>query len=89
MQILKGNINERSIKVNLTGAATIKVIAKNNSSTDRPLGLLDAQGNTLQSINSPKGNAGVVTYTVSSAGTYYICSLNSGINLYGIIIEYN
>ena len=84
----KGNIEYRSIKINVTGAATIKVIAKNNGSSERPLGLLDSQGETLQSFASPS-NAAILTYTVTSAGTYYIASLNSGINIYGIIIEYN
>ena len=84
----KGNKNYRSIKITVTGAATIKVVAKNNSTTDRPLGLLDSDGETLQSFNSPKDAAGILTYNVDEAGTYYITSLNSGINLYGIIIEY-
>ena len=84
----KGNTEYRSIKINVTGAATIKVIAKNNGSSERPLGLLDSQGETLQSFASPS-SAATLTYTVTAAGTYYIASLNSGINIYGIIIEYN
>lgn len=84
----KGNAEYRSIKINVTGAATIKVIAKNNGSSERPLGLLDSQGETLQSFASPS-SAATLTYTVTAAGTYYIASLNSGINIYGIIIEYN
>ena len=85
----KGNTTYRSIKLTLEGAATIKVVAKNNSSSDRALGLLDSEGETLQQCNSPKENAGIVTYSVGEAGTYYITSLNSGINLFAIIIEYN
>ena len=84
----KGNTEYRSIKINVTGAATIKVIAKNNGSSERPLGLLDSQGETLQSFASPS-SAATLTYTVTAAGTYYIASLNSGINIYEIIIEYN
>jgi len=84
----KGNTEYRSIKIEATGAATIKVIAKNNSTSERLLGLLDNKGETLQSFASPS-SAATLTYTVTEAGTYYIASLNSGINIYGIIIEYN
>ena len=85
----KGNTSYRSIKMELTGAATIKVIAKNNSTSERKLGLLNKDGEAIQSYAAPTGNANVLTFTVSNAGTYYISSLNSGINVYGIIIEYN
>ena len=85
----KGSTTYRSIKMDLTGAATIKVIAQNNSDSERKLDLLDAQGKEIQSFASPIGSANTLTYSVTSAGTYYICSLNSGIKIYGVIIEYN
>ena len=85
----KGNTTYRSIKIKLEAGATIKVVAKNNSTSERKLGLLDAEGNEIQSFAAPTGGANTLTYTVSKAGTYYITSLNSGINVYGIIIEYN
>lgn len=84
-----GNPSYRSIELNIDNAATIKVVALSNStSNDRPLVLLDSIGKTIASYVSPKQQAEVLTYEVDTGGTYYIASGTGGINIYSITVIY-
>ena len=60
-----------------------------SSSEDRNGVILDASGNQVGSEQLFLGaSIGGYSYTVTEAGTYYFVSLNKGINVYGIIVDY-
>ena len=89
-----GNTTERVLKFNVTGAATITVYllsGSNNSSRDlivhdgtSEVGKITATGSTELGSATDKGS---VNYT-GGTGSVYIYSGSSGINLYGIKVEY-
>jgi hypothetical protein len=88
-----GSTTSRAVKFDVTGPCTVTVYALSSSSAaDRTLivhggstqvGTIAAPGSVE---NSGTGN-GTVTYT-GGAGTLYIYSSSSGINLYGVKVEY-
>lgn len=77
----------KSIKLEVQGAATIKVICK-TSSADRILNLYNVDGTKIGD-GSDASNGVELTFTVDAAGTYYLGSGNSSINIYQIEIIYS
>jgi len=85
----KGSVTDRALKFDVSGECSITVYGMSaNASNIRPLAL--STGTTeLQSIDFP-GNAiskGVYSYTGGTA-SLYLYSKNSGINIYGIKVNY-
>ncbi|MGN0382742.1 MAG: glycosyl hydrolase 53 family protein [Eubacterium sp.] len=85
-----GNSTGRYIKFTTTGAATINITAASTSSSvSRTVRVAkDSVGGTTQSDITVTGTAGKQTVSVSSAGTYYIYSTNSGIYVYDVTVTY-
>lgn len=84
-----GSAELRSVSFTTSGAATVNVYAMSGSSGEnRPLLLVSADGvevgraETLGVVE--EGIIPVITYEVTAAGTYYIWSEKSGINIYYI-----
>ena len=87
-----GDVSSRNIEYEATGAATMTVYAvssssSNDGSTDRKLVLADANGTVGEQVALGSGLS-KLTYNIPSAGTYYLFSAKSGINLYYIAVEY-
>lgn len=81
------NKNYRNITFTLTQDAKIKIYAKSaNASTSRSLGLYSS--NSLVKTFDPIISATELTATLSK-GTYYIGSINSGMNVAAIVVTYN
>ena len=82
----------RVIKLEVGGAATITVYGMSSSSSeDRTLvlaTLADGSFTTVSEQTALGASIGKLTYEVSEAGTYYLGSSKSGINLYYIAINY-
>ncbi|MCI5604917.1 MAG: RICIN domain-containing protein [Clostridia bacterium] len=82
-----GNTSYRSMKFDVAGPCTIKVIAKSSGSSDRTLAVSNGS-DVLGTITAPTTLAeGTYSYT-GGAGTIYIYSQNSGINVYDISVTY-
>ncbi len=87
-----GSLDVRHISFTTEGAATITVYAMSSSSSeDRPLLLMNAEGTELGRGTAPGVVEGstipAITFTVTEAGTYYLWSEKSGINVYYISVE--
>lgn len=77
----------KSIKLEVKGAATIKVICK-SSAAERILNLYNSEG--VKVVGGSDSTAGVeLSFSVSAAGIYYLGSASSSINIYQIEIVYN
>ncbi len=87
-----GSLEVRNISFTTAGAAKITVYAMSSSgSEDRPLLLLNAEGTELaRAITLGKvedSTIPAITFEVTEAGTYYLLSEKSGINIYYISVE--
>ena len=92
MKVSGGKV-EAGVKIVTKGAATIVVYAISSSSTTtRTLRLATLDGGSLVNISENAGVAGDAIgkfeFEVSAAGTYYLGSKSSGINLYYIAVVY-
>ena len=92
MKVSDGKV-EAGVQIVTKGAATIVVYAISSSSTaTRTLRLATLQNGSLVSIvenSNVAGDAiGKFEFEVASAGTYYLGSKSSGINLYYIAVVY-
>lgn len=89
----KMNSDSRYIEVTVTKACAIKVYAMSaSSSKTRNLIICKTAGdlaNPMQSVGVGGAALEVVDFTVTEAGTYYIGSGESGINVYGLDILYS
>ncbi len=89
-----GNTGYRSVKIN-TSSANVTIIVyclSGNSSNDRTLNFISEAGDAINSgtaAGSPDTGLSMLTFTASEAGTYYLVSAGSGINIYGIEILYS
>lgn len=82
-----GNTSYRSVAFEVSGPCTIKVVAKSSGSSTRTLAVCGDSGNRLTTL-SCSSSIGAKTYSYTgNAGTIYIYSTNSGINIYGITVE--
>lgn len=83
-----GNADSRSICFTTSGAATVSVVAISaNSTMTRTLAVAQLDGSNLTEIGTADydgTSAKTAVFTVSQAGTYYVYSKSSGINLYDI-----
>ncbi|MBQ7132615.1 MAG: hypothetical protein IJO29_08575 [Oscillospiraceae bacterium] len=79
-----GSTSNRSIQITAADSGTLTVyMMSSNSSSDRIANLLDSNGNVIQSIEGVTGaSLEKYTFTIPSAGTYYLASQSSGINVY-------
>ncbi|MCR5112312.1 MAG: hypothetical protein K6A63_00015, partial [Acholeplasmatales bacterium] len=79
----------RNVEFTVSDNATIKVYY--NGGETRYLALYDSSYTKLEQATGTTGTSVVQNYTYStvSAGTYYIASAGSGIQVYAIVIEYN
>ncbi len=82
-----GNTNYRSVKFDVTGPCTIKVIGKSSGSSTRTLAVSDGSSvlGTMSETSSLTENS--YSYT-GNGGTIYLYSQGSGINIYQISVEY-
>jgi hypothetical protein len=82
-----GGTSYRAMKFDVTGPCTIKVVAKSSGSSERTLAVSDGSS-VIGTISAPASLAeGTYSYT-GGAGTLYIYSQNSGINVYDVSITY-
>ena len=84
-----GSLETRNVFFTTNGAATVTVYAMSSSSgEDRPLLFLSADGRELSrgtTLGAPADNIiPALTFDVEAAGTYYLWSEKSGINIYYI-----
>ena len=83
-----GSVEARNIAYTATGAATMTVYAMSSSSSaDRDL-VLDNGSGTVSTQKALGASLTKLTYEISAAGTYYLYSANSGINIYYVAVEY-
>jgi hypothetical protein len=84
-----GSSTNRALKFDVTGACTITVYALSSSAgSDRQLALSDGT-NEITTIAAPGSSTTLETYNYTGgAGTLYLYSKNSGVNVYLIKIEY-
>ena len=92
MKVSSGKV-EAGVQIVTKGSATIVVYAiSSSSSATRTLRLATLEGGSLVSVAENAGVAGDAIgkfeFEVPSAGTYYLGSKNSGINLYYIAVVY-
>ena len=82
-----GSLDYRSVVFTTTGPATITIYAMSSSSSeDRVLSLYDVDGTEIGSVPAYGKELKVGTIKVSEAGSYYLASPKSGVNIYGIIV---
>lgn len=94
--------NQCSLVIETKGAATITVYCISSSSgAARAPKVMDAEGKDITATSSVKVEGEAmngtqilgtqickVEFTVSEAGTYYFGSASSGLNVYGVVIDY-
>lgn len=85
-----GSTSVRNVAYTTTGAATMTVYAISGSgSADRVLALANADGTVAEGNEQTALGASIskLTYSIPAAGTYYLYSKSSGINIYYIAVE--
>ena len=83
-----GTATERSIHFSVSSAATVTVYAMSSSSSaDRKLALYTADGTLVADVPALGAEVKVGTLNIEAAGDYYLASPESGVNVYGVIVE--
>ena len=87
-----GKVEARSVSFTTTGAATVTVYAMSSSSgEDRNLVLMSADGTALATGLAfgtvTDSTIPAITYEITEAGTYFLGSEKSGINIYYIEVK--
>lgn len=78
-----GNTLNRSIQVNAKNSASLTVyMLSSNATADRTVNLIDNSGNVLQSCTVNGSSLNAYTYSIPSAGSYYITTASSGLYVY-------
>lgn len=81
-----GGVDKRAVKFTTAEANTkVYVWALSTGSSERTLNVLDANGNVVGTIVAPTSSTTVIpggSVDLPTAGTYYVCSAGSGINIY-------
>ena len=89
---VSGGVVTDGLKLEVKGAATITVYAMSSSSgSDRVLHLATLADDAFTTVGEQTAlgaSISKLTYEVSAAGTYYLGSTNSGINVYYVAINY-
>ncbi len=84
-----GTVEYRNIEYTATDAATLTVYAMSGSgSADRALVLANAEGTVVATNTALGASISKLTYEIPSAGTYYLYSTDSGINVYYVSVAY-
>ena len=88
-----GGVVKAGIEIVTEGPATITIYAiSSSSSAERELQIATFDGTALTQLDTFAGVSGgsvvTVVFTVDEAGTYYIGSVSSGVNIYYIEITY-
>jgi len=84
-----GTVEYRNIEYTATDAATLTVYAMSGSSSaDRALVLANAEGTVVATNTALGASISKLTYEIPSAGTYYLYSADSGINVYYVSVAY-
>ena len=85
-----GNSTGRYIKFTTTGAGTVVITAASTSSsaTRTVRVAMDSVGGSKVADITVSSSAAAQTVSLPSAGTYYIYSTNSGINVYNVTVTY-
>jgi rhamnogalacturonan endolyase len=82
-----GGTSYRAMKFDVTGPCTIKVVSKSSGSSARTLAVSNGSS-VIGTISAPTSlDEGTYSYT-GGAGTLYIYSQNSGINVYDVSVTY-
>ncbi len=81
-----GDSKTRSIHFTTKTEAVVKVYAMSGNSEDRILNLYDSAGEVVESSAASGASIIVATINLSKAGSYYLASPSSGVNVYGITI---
>ncbi len=83
-----GNASGRTISFTTNGPATIKILASSTSIFSRTINVAKSSyGGASAGTITVTGTASVQSISLSSAGTYYVYSTNSGIYVYDIIVS--
>ncbi len=87
-----GSAEYRNVSFTTSGAATVTLYAMSGSSSeDRPLLLMTADGTEVGRVTTlgvvEESIIPALTYEITEAGTYYIWSEKSGINIYSIEVK--
>ena len=87
-----GSVEFRNVSFTTSGAATVTLYAMSGSSSeDRPLLLMTADGTEVGRVTTlgkvEESIIPALTYEIAEAGTYYIWSEKSGINIYAIEVK--
>ena len=82
-----GSKNERALKFTLTESSEVDVycVSSSSSGTGRML-VLATDSAEINNTNEAPTTAGILNYGSLEAGTYYLYSNNSGINIYAVKI---
>ena len=88
----EGNLQKKSISFTTTDAATVTVYAlTSDKTTNQPLLLLDSEGGELArtTVAHTDGTRVIqpVSFSISKAGTYYLCSGQGGILIYYVFVD--
>lgn len=81
--------NTSSVLFDLEAGAKITVYAMSSNSSVRTLALYGEDFSVLDDTQSASNSLVKFEYTVTSAGKYFVGSTNSGMNIYGIIVEFS
>ncbi|MDE6441975.1 MAG: InlB B-repeat-containing protein [Clostridia bacterium] len=91
-----GSNTQRTIKIEITadmvanGDVTVLVYAvSGNTSSERNLALFTGENGATKLSQNGVSTAALLTYTIETAGTYYLGSAGSGINVYGVSLAYD
>ncbi len=78
-----GSADYRSVQIHAAASGVINVyMMSSNAENPRTVNLLDASGNVVSSVENVVGSAlGCYTIEIPSAGTYYLTSASSGLNI--------
>lgn len=85
-----GSTSYRSVELSVEKSCSITIYyCSASSSSDRGCKILDSEGNELgKSELVGSNNVYTYTYSISSSGTYYITSQNSGLWIFGYTLTY-
>lgn len=84
-----GSISYRAVKVPVSAEATIKVVLRSSGGEKRTLVVADASGNQIGTMEADVVATQASYHYKGSAGSVYLYSANSGINIYKIQVDNN
>ncbi|MBR1477069.1 MAG: fibronectin type III domain-containing protein [Lachnospiraceae bacterium] len=79
-----GKITERAVQITAAEKSYIVVYAMSGGADTRTLNVTDSNGTVIDTISADGKTLAPSKAVILEAGTYYVFSINSGINIYGI-----